>query len=141
MPQKKCGFEQYLDLRKERDETMMRVVLLTLLFLLLCGRAIGQSAQPTKIRVRGVELHYIEQGQGEPLILLHGGQGDYRSWEPQMKVLSPQFRVISYSRRYNYPTASTNAVNAPMDVPTRCTRPSLSLRINAARSSASVYAE
>ena len=103
MPQKKCGFEQYLDLRKERDETMTRVVLLTLLFLLPCGQAIGQGAQPTKIRVRGVELHYIEQGQGEPLILLHGGQGDYRSWEPQMKVLSPQFRVISYSRRYNYP--------------------------------------
>jgi len=81
----------------------MRVVLHTLLFLLLCGQAKGQSAQPTKIRVRGVELHYIEQGQGEPLILLHGGQGDYRSWEPQMKVLSPQYRVISYSRRYHYP--------------------------------------
>src|SRR5437762_14031530 len=88
---------------KKRDETMMRVVLLTLLLLLPCGQAIGQGAQPTKIRVRGVELHYIEQGQGEPLILLHGGQGDYRSWEPQMKVLSQQYRVISYSRRYNYP--------------------------------------
>ena len=81
----------------------MRVVLLTLLLLLPCGQAIGQGAQPTKIRVRGVELHYIEQGQGEPLILLHGGQGDYRSWEPQMKVLSQQYRVISYSRRYHYP--------------------------------------
>ena len=57
-----------------------------------------------------VELHYIEQGQGEPLILLHGGQGDYRSWGPQMKVLSPQFRVISYSRRYNYP--NNNPVTA-----------------------------
>src|SRR5947208_13981117 len=82
---------------------MMRVVLLTLHLFLLCGQAIGQSTQPTKIRVRGVELHYIEQGQGEPLILLHGGQGDYRSWEPQMKVLSKQYRVISYSRRYLYP--------------------------------------
>src|SRR5438477_10627159 len=88
---------------KKRDETMMRVVLLALLFLLLSGQAIGQGAQPTKIRVRGVELHYIEQGQGEPLILLHGGQGDYRCREPQMKVLSQQYRVISYSRRYNYP--------------------------------------
>lgn len=53
--------------------------------------------------MNGVELTYIEQGQGEPLLLLHGGQGDYRSWEPQMKMLSPQFRVISYSRRYHYP--------------------------------------
>ncbi|MBA2524742.1 MAG: alpha/beta hydrolase [Pyrinomonadaceae bacterium] len=82
---------------------MIRVVLFHLFVLFLCGQAIGQSAQPTKILVRGVELHYIEQGQGEPLILLHGGQGDYRSWEPQMKVLSPRYRVISYSRRYNYP--------------------------------------
>jgi pimeloyl-ACP methyl ester carboxylesterase len=82
---------------------MMRVVLLSLLSLLLCAQAIAQSAQPIRIRVRGVELHYIEQGQGEPLILLHGGQGDYRSWESLMKVLSPQFHVISYSRRYNYP--------------------------------------
>ncbi|MBA3357156.1 MAG: alpha/beta hydrolase [Pyrinomonadaceae bacterium] len=81
----------------------MRLALLPLLSLLLCGQAIGQSVQPTKIRVGGVELHYIEQGQDESLILLHGGQGDYRSWEPQMKVLFPQFRVISYSRRYNYP--------------------------------------
>jgi non-heme chloroperoxidase len=62
-----------------------------------------KSVQPTKIRVRGVELHYIEQGQGEPLILLHGGQGDYRSWEPQIKAFSRQYRVISYSRRYHYP--------------------------------------
>lgn len=82
---------------------MMRVVLFKLLAFFLCGQAIGQTAQPTKISVRGVELHYIEQGQGEPLILLHGGQGDYRSWEPQMKVLSSRYRVISYSRRYNYP--------------------------------------
>jgi pimeloyl-ACP methyl ester carboxylesterase len=82
---------------------MMRLALLPLLSLLLCGQAIGRSVQPTKIRVGGVELHYVEQGQGEALILLHGGQGDYRSWEPQMKVLSLQFRVISYSRRYNYP--------------------------------------
>ena len=89
---------------------MMRIALLPALFLLLYGQAIGQSVRSTKIRVRGVELHYIEQGQGEPLILLHGGQGDYRSWESLMKVLSPQFRVISYSRRYNYP--NNNPISA-----------------------------
>ena len=82
---------------------MLRLALLLLLSLLLCVPAIAQSVQPTKIRVNGVELHYIEQGQGEPLILLHGGQGDYRSWALQMKVFSQQFRVISYSRRYHYP--------------------------------------
>lgn len=81
----------------------MKLAFLALLSLLLCGQSIGQNIQPTRILVGGVELHYIEQGKGEPLILLHGGQGDYRSWESQLKALSPQFRVISYSRRYHYP--------------------------------------
>lgn len=81
----------------------LRLAFLPLLSLLLCGPTLAQGIQPTKISVRGIELHYIERGAGEPLILLHGGQGDYRSWEPQMKVLSQQFRVISYSRRYHYP--------------------------------------
>ena len=82
---------------------MIRVILLSLLFWPLCGQVIGQSVQPTKVRAGGVELHYIEQGQGEPLILLHGGQGDYRSWGPQVEAFSRHFRVISYSRRYNFP--------------------------------------
>lgn len=80
----------------------MKLAVRLLLSLLLCGQAVGQT-QPTPIRVRGVDLHYIEEGQGEPLILLHGGLGDYRSWEPQIKLLSQQYRVISYSRRYHYP--------------------------------------
>lgn len=82
---------------------MKRIILLCLFTALLWGEAAGQSAQPIKVRVNGVELHYIERGQGEPLILLHGGQGDYRSWSAQVEALSPHHRVISYSRRYNYP--------------------------------------
>jgi pimeloyl-ACP methyl ester carboxylesterase len=81
----------------------MRFLRFLLLLLPSCGQLAGQEPQPTRIRVRGIELHYIEKGQGEPLILLHGGQGDYRSWGPQVEALSSQYRVISYSRRYNYP--------------------------------------
>lgn len=72
--------------------------------LLSCSVLAGaQTLDPKRVVVGGVELHYIEQGQGEPLILLHGGQGDYRSWQPHMDALSPHYRVISYSRRYHYP--------------------------------------
>ena len=59
-------------------------------------------------RLRARELaHIIESARsGEPVILLHGGQGDYRSGEPQMRELSRYYHVISYSRRYNYPNAN-----------------------------------
>jgi non-heme chloroperoxidase len=66
----------------------------------------GASPAPTRIVVNGVELHYISVGGGDPVILLHGGQGDYRSWEPQIAELSRYYHVISYSRRFNYPNAN-----------------------------------
>ncbi len=81
----------------------MRVILLLLFSAALCCQAVGQSVGPTRVRVNGVDIHYVERGRGEPLILLHGGQGDYRSWGPQMEAFSRRYRVISYSRRYNYP--------------------------------------
>lgn len=73
------------------------------LLVLIAVTARAASPEPTKIIVNGIELHYISAGHGEPVILLHGGQGDYRSWEPQMAALSRQYHVVSYSRRYNYP--------------------------------------
>ncbi len=81
----------------------MKFILVLLLFPIVFGQAFGQNTQPVKIRAGGVEFHYIEKGQGEPLILLHGGTGDYRSWDAQIKEFSKTYRVISYSRRYHYP--------------------------------------
>lgn len=89
--------------RAQRHAPMMKFALSLLLSALACGLAFGQKTQPVAIRVGDVNLHYIEQGHGEPLILLHGGQGDYRSWEAQMNEFSKHYRVISYSRRYHYP--------------------------------------
>ena len=80
---------------------MKRIAALLLAFLTTVAHA--APPEPTKIHVNGVDLHYISAGSGEPVILLHGGQGDYRSWEPQMAELSRYYRVFSYSRRYNFP--------------------------------------
>lgn len=82
---------------------MKRGLCALMLSVIFCGLASGQDLRPSKVRVNGVDLHYVEQGRGEPLILLHGGQGDYRSWGAQLKEFSRSFRVISYSRRYNFP--------------------------------------
>jgi non-heme chloroperoxidase len=60
---------------------------------------------PKVVSVNGVELHYVEQGSGTPVVLVHGSLADYSYWEvsQQMSLLSERYRVIAYSRRYNYP--------------------------------------
>lgn len=78
---------------------LVRELLLASLFL----SSLARSAEPVKVMAGQVHLHYTEQGQGQPVILLHGGQADYRAWQPQIDVLAPQYRIISYSRRYHYP--------------------------------------
>jgi len=76
------------------------------LLLVVSVQVVAQDLAPTKVHVNGVVLHYIERGQGEPLILLHGGVGDYSSWRVQVDSFSHQYRVVSYSRRYNYPNGN-----------------------------------
>ncbi len=55
-----------------------RGLLMASLVFLALGPVSAQTEQPKRILANGVELHYIERGQGEPLILLHGGQGTIR---------------------------------------------------------------
>ena len=71
--------------------------------LLLATAAAAQTDEPRRLLLDDVELHYIERGRGEPLILLHGGQGDYTAWETHIDAFARSYRVISYSRRYHYP--------------------------------------
>jgi non-heme chloroperoxidase len=74
-----------------------------LLLALLTTVAHAAPPEPTKIHVNGVDLSYISAGNGESVVLLHGDQDDYRAWEPQIAELSRYYRVVSYSRRYNFP--------------------------------------
>jgi pimeloyl-ACP methyl ester carboxylesterase len=55
------------------------------------------------IRVNGVVLHYVDRGKGPTVVFVHGGMEDYRAWEDQFPTLEKHFRLIAYSRRYNYP--------------------------------------
>jgi non-heme chloroperoxidase len=46
------------------------------------------------------ELYYYEQGQGQPVVLIHGWPLSHRMWESQITVLSEAgYRVIAYDRR------------------------------------------
>lgn len=59
------------------------------------------------ITINGAELTYIEEGEGIPVIFVHGSLGDYRTWNFQMEPFAKNFRVISISRRYHYPNKWT----------------------------------
>ena len=48
-------------------------------------------------------LFFEEAGEGEAILLIHGSQEDYRTFMPQLELLKEDFRVITYSRKYNYP--------------------------------------
>lgn len=63
---------------------------------------------PKQISVNGVDLTYIEQGTGEPVVLVHGSLGDFRDWSEQIAAFSARYRVIALSRRYHWPNATPN---------------------------------
>lgn len=52
--------------------------------------------------VNGIRLHYVEEGSGKILILLHGFPEFWYGWRKQIPVLSRHFRVIAPDLRgYN----------------------------------------
>jgi pimeloyl-ACP methyl ester carboxylesterase len=64
--------------------------------------AFGETAT---LAVGDAELAYRELGQGEPLVLVHGGASDLRTWEPVLPALGERYRTIAYSRRFARPNA------------------------------------
>ena len=57
----------------------------------------------TVLGINGTTFEYVEQGTGEPVVLVHGSASDYRTWHAQLENLSDRHRTIAYSRRYHWP--------------------------------------
>jgi len=53
--------------------------------------------------VNGTTLAYREQGEGEPVVFVHGGVSDLRTWEQQLPIVGQSYRAIAYSRRFARP--------------------------------------
>jgi 3-oxoadipate enol-lactonase len=45
------------------------------------------------------ELHYVEHGEGFPVVLIHGLAGDHTAWTPQLPRLASQYRTIAFDNR------------------------------------------
>src|SRR5262249_43508567 len=44
--------------------------------------------------------------EGVPVVFVHGGFADYSFWGNQLGPVAETYRVIAYSRRYNYPNTN-----------------------------------
>jgi len=62
-------------------------------------------AKTGKINANGISLAFVEEGSGQPLILIHGSVSDYREWSEQIPAFARNYRVIAISRRYHWPNA------------------------------------
>lgn len=52
----------------------------------------------------GVRLYYEDTGAGTPIVFVHEFAGDHRSWEPQVRYFSRNYRCITYSARGYVPS-------------------------------------
>ena len=52
------------------------------------------------MRINGVDLPYIDEGEGTPVVCVHGAFADHRNWELQRQVIAQKHRFIAYSQRY-----------------------------------------
>lgn len=78
---------------------------LAALIAIACGTAIPaqttKSPETRQLRANGVDLSYIEQGSGAPVVFVHGAVGDLRFWEPQREAFAKRHRFIAYTYRYH----------------------------------------
>src|SRR5688500_3738894 len=52
------------------------------------------------LTVDGNDLHYVERGDGEPLLLIMGLSGTHLAWgDPFVDALAADFTVIAYDHR------------------------------------------
>jgi len=70
------------------------------------------------ISVNGAALFAVEEGDGDPIVLVHGTVADYRTWLLQIREFSKQYRVIAYSRRFHFPDAA-GSENSPYAIATQ----------------------
>lgn len=69
------------------------------------------------LKVNGVKLHYIEEGSGELVILLHGFPEFWYTWRQQIPVLAKHYRVVAPDMRgYNLSDKPEGVANYRIDV-------------------------
>jgi pimeloyl-ACP methyl ester carboxylesterase len=72
-----------------------------LLFLSMTLWAFGQgspdpiSVTSRKVKISGVDVHFVEAGKGPPILFLHGLGGSWRDWSANLPALASTYRVMA----------------------------------------------
>lgn len=69
----------------------------------LLAQSNNTSSVVKGLDIEGYNLEYMDIGEGEPIVFVHGAISDYRSWAAYSKPISDAARYVSYTRR-NYGT-------------------------------------
>jgi 3-oxoadipate enol-lactonase len=98
---------------------------LTILAIALVACATPREPAPTVpggtearyLAVNGGRIYYEVAGQGPAIVLIHGGFGDRRMWDPQFSLLARNYRVVRYDHRgFGNSSAPDSAYTATDDM-------------------------
>lgn len=85
------------------------ITVISTMTLSLNAQAVGQqniidgNEEFKTVMINNYPMAYIEQGQGEPLLLIHGALTDYRTWLKHLNDFSENNRTFAVSLRHYYP--------------------------------------
>src|SRR5438128_11141091 len=81
-------------------------------------RASDQARLVKAVRVNGIDMHFERRGEGEPLLLLHGGGGAGVNWRLIFDSPPPAYQLIVPDLRgHGRSTNPTYAVTFPVNSP------------------------
>jgi len=64
------------------------------------------------VTVLGTDVHYVERGEGPPLVFLHGAGSCAEAWYHQFEAFSGGYRVIAYDS-VNHGHSSNSPIEEP----------------------------
>ena len=80
------------------------------LLIFFIGFSTSVLSQLKQVNANEAIFNYTDKGSGEPIVFVHGGLEDYRTWDAQIDTFSKSYRIITYSRRFNFPNQNTKEV-------------------------------
>lgn len=60
----------------------------------------GLAAAAAEMDLGDAKLSYVDEGQGAPVLFVHGAISDMRAWDPYREMIAADYRFIAYTQRY-----------------------------------------